>query len=98
MLGLLITLLDGNHFMTENTNSTNIQDMSFEQSLKELEEIVSRLEQGDVELERSITIYERGEALRKHCDNLLKRAEAKVEKITLDAKGTPTGTQSLNIE
>ncbi len=84
--------------MTENTNSTNIQDMSFEQSLKELEEIVSRLEQGDVELERSITIYERGEALRKHCDNLLKRAEAKVEKITLDAKGTPTGTQSLNIE
>ena len=98
MLGLLITLLDGNHFMTENTNSTNIQDMSFEQSLKELEEIVSRLEQGDVELERSITIYERGEALRKHCDDLLKRAEAKVEKITLDAKGTPTGTQSLNIE
>ena len=83
--------------MTKDANTTALKEMSFEQSLKELEEIVSRLEQGDVELERSITIYERGEALRKHCDDLLKRAEAKVEKITLDAKGTPSGTQPLNV-
>ena len=82
--------------MTTDANTQSLQEMSFEQSLKELEEIVSRLEQGDVELERSITIYERGEALRKHCDDLLKRAEAKVEKITLDAKGTPSGTTPLN--
>ncbi len=83
--------------MTKDANTTALKEMSFEQSLKELEEIVSRLEQGDVELERSITIYERGEALRKHCDDLLKRAEAKVEKITLDAKGKPSGTQPLNV-
>jgi exodeoxyribonuclease VII small subunit len=84
--------------MTADANTPAIHDMSFEQSLKELEEIVSRLEQGDVELERSISIYERGESLRKHCDDLLKRAEAKVEKITLDAKGTPSGTEPLNVE
>jgi len=84
--------------MTANSETAPVHDMSFEQSLKELEGIVSRLEQGNVELERSISIYERGEALRKHCDELLKRAEAKVEKITLDASGIPTGTQAINIE
>ena len=84
--------------MTTKTKSTPVDELSFEQSLKELEEIVSRLEQGNVELERSISIYERGEALRRHCDELLKGAEAKVEKITLDAGGTPVGTQSITIE
>lgn len=84
--------------MTAQSAPTPVNDMSFEQSLKELEEIVSRLERGNVELERSISIYERGESLRKHCDELLKSAEAKVEKITLDATGTPTGTQAINIE
>ena len=84
--------------MTADANTPALKDLSFEQSLKELEEIVSRLEQGDVELEKSISIYERGETLRKHCDDLLKRAEAKVEKITLDAKGDPSGTEPLNVE
>ena len=59
-----------NPVMTNDANTPDLKQMSFEQSLSELEEIVSRLEQGDVELERSITIYERGEALRKHCDDL----------------------------
>ena len=84
--------------MTAKSDATSVDKMSFEQSLKELEEIVSRLEQGNVELERSISIYERGETLRKHCDELLKRAEAKVEKITLDASGKPTGTESIHID
>ena len=84
--------------MTTNAETPTIKDMSFEQSLKELEDIVTRLERGDVELERSIAIYERGETLRKHCDDLLKRAEAKVEKITLDASGKPSGTEPLNVE
>jgi exodeoxyribonuclease VII small subunit len=84
--------------MTVENDKRSVKEMSFEQSLKELEEIVSRLEQGDVELERSIAIYERGETLRKHCDDLLKRAEAKVEKITLDAKGAPAGTEPLTVE
>ncbi|MBJ7532536.1 exodeoxyribonuclease VII small subunit, partial [Rhodomicrobium vannielii ATCC 17100] len=56
------------------------------------------LERGDVELEQSIDIYERGEALRAHCDQLLRRAEMKVERITLGAQGQPTGTTPLDSE
>ena len=70
-----------------------ITDMSFERALKELESIVERLEKGAVELEESIAIYERGEALREHCDRLLKQAEAKVEKLTLGPSGVPTGAE-----
>jgi exodeoxyribonuclease VII small subunit len=75
----------------------DIKEMSFERALKELEGIVGRLERGDVELEESINIYERGEALRDHCDRLLKQAEAKVEKLTLDVEGQPTGTEPLDL-
>ena len=71
----------------------DIKEMSFEKALKELESIVGRLERGDVELEESINIYERGEALKDHCERLLKQAEAKVEKITLNATGEPAGTE-----
>jgi len=74
----------------------DIKGMSFEAALKELEQIVTRLERGDVDLEQSIEIYERGEALRAHCDQLLKRAEAKVERIALNAQGTPAGTVPLD--
>lgn len=74
----------------------DIKGMSFETALKELEQIVTRLERGDVDLEQSIEIYERGEALRAHCDQLLKRAEAKVERITLSAQGVPQGTVPLD--
>lgn len=74
----------------------DIRDMSFERALKELESIVGRLERGDVELEESISIYERGEALRDHCDRLLKQAEAKVEKLTLDGQGRPRGSEPLD--
>ncbi len=74
----------------------DIKGMSFEAALKELEQIVTRLERGDVDLEQSIEIYERGEALRAHCDQLLKRAEAKVERITLSAQGIPQGTSPLD--
>ncbi len=76
----------------------DIKAMSFETALKELEQIVTRLERGDVELEQSIDIYERGEALRSHCDQLLKRAEAKVERITLGAQGAPSGAVPFDAE
>jgi len=75
---------------------TDVEEMPFERALKELEAIVSRLERGDVELEESISIYERGEVLKAHCDQLLKRAEAKVEKLTFDADGHPKGTEPLD--
>ena len=76
---------------------TDVSGLSFEQALKELEGIVARLEQGSVPLEESISIYERGDALRAHCDKLLKAAEAKVEKIRLTANGSPEGTEPLDV-
>lgn len=76
----------------------DIKDMTFERSLKELESIVSRLERGDVELEESIAIYERGEALRDHCDRLLRQAEAKVEKLTFGPDGRPKGSEPLDAD
>jgi exodeoxyribonuclease VII small subunit len=70
--------------------------LSFEVALKELETIVQRLEKGDVPLEESVAIYERGELLKRRCEELLKQAEARVEKITLDASGRPTGVEPLD--
>ena len=84
--------------MADQKNNKDIAGMSFEAAMGELERIVGKLESGDVELEESIAIYERGEALRAHCDGLLKKAEAKVEKITLDAEGKPAGTESLDVD
>lgn len=76
----------------------SIADLPFERALAELEEIVRRLERGDVPLEDSIAIYERGEALKKHCEGLLKRAEARIEKITIGPNGQATGTTPLDME
>jgi exodeoxyribonuclease VII small subunit len=71
--------------------------MTFEAAIEELETIVKRLEDGKVPLEESVTIYERGEALKKRCEELLRQAEARVEKITLDASGKPSGTAPLDV-
>lgn len=76
----------------------DIAGLPFEKALAMLEEIVARLESGKVDLEDSIRIYERGEALRKHCEAKLKEAEARIEKITLSATGKPTGTAPLDVE
>ncbi|MET0940280.1 MAG: exodeoxyribonuclease VII small subunit [Mesorhizobium sp.] len=74
----------------------DIKAMSFEQALKALEAIVDDLERGDVPLDQSIRIYERGEALKDHCDRLLKAAEDKVEKIRLARDGKPVGIEPLD--
>ena len=76
----------------------DIKVMSFEQALEALERIVDDLERGDVPLDQSIRIYERGEALKAHCDRLLKSAEDKVEKIRLSRDGKPVGTEPLDAE
>ena len=73
-----------------------VTTLSFEQALEELESIVASLEAGNVPLEQSIAIYERGEALKARCEALLKAAEARVETITRDADGKPTGTTPLD--
>jgi exodeoxyribonuclease VII small subunit len=81
--------------MADNTDS-DIKRLSFERAIEELETIVKRLEEGKVPLEESVAIYERGEALKRRCEDLLKQAEARVEKITLDASGQPKGTEPFN--
>ncbi|MGH6861313.1 MAG: exodeoxyribonuclease VII small subunit [Phyllobacterium sp.] len=84
--------------MADAPDNSDIAAMSFEQALDQLEKIVVDLERGDVPLEQSIRIYERGEALKKHCDALLRSAEDKVEKIRLDRDGQPVGTEPLDPE
>jgi exodeoxyribonuclease VII small subunit len=76
----------------------DIKTLSFEKALALLEEIVAKLESGRVDLEESIKIYERGEALRKHCETKLAEAEARIEKITLGVNGKPTGVAPLDVE
>lgn len=78
--------------------AVDVSLLSFEKALAELESIVEKLESGKVDLEQSISIYERGEALKKHCEKLLKDAEARIEKITLKPDGTPAGTEPLDME
>ena len=82
--------------MAEN-NLVDVKTLSFERAIEELESIVRRLEEGKVPLEESVAIYERGEALKRRCEELLRQAEARVEKITLDASGKPVGTEPLDV-
>ncbi|MGE0284474.1 MAG: exodeoxyribonuclease VII small subunit [Rhizobiaceae bacterium] len=83
--------------MAEQANE-DIKALSFEQALEALEKIVEDLERGEVPLDQSIRIYERGEALKAHCARLLKAAEDKVEKIRLSRDGKPVGTEPLDGE
>ncbi|MGE3246841.1 MAG: exodeoxyribonuclease VII small subunit [Beijerinckiaceae bacterium] len=76
----------------------DISNLAFEQALKELEDIVSKLEGGQVSLEDSIALYERGEKLKGRCEMLLKSAEARIEKINLGTDGKPKGTDPLDAE
>ena len=82
--------------MTGAADKSEVSGLSFEQAVAELEQIVQRLERGDVALDQSIEIYERGEALKKHCEKLLGAAEARIEKIRLDRNGSAVGTEPLD--
>ena len=73
----------------------DVKSMNFESALAELERTAARLEGGKAPLAESIAIYERGEALKSHCEGLLKAAEARIEKITLK-NGKPVGTEPLD--
>ena len=79
-------------------NNNDVNTLPFERAIEELESIVKRLEEGKVPLEESVAIYERGEILKARCEDLLRQAEARVEKITLDASGKPTGAEPLDVE
>ena len=80
------------------TEADTLAALPFEAAMRELESIVDKLEKGSVPLEESITIYERGEALKAHCDGLLRNAEARIAKIALSRDGKPTGTTPLDVE
>lgn len=73
-----------------------VEEMTFEQAMKELEDVVGKLERGDVPLDESIALYERGAKLKARCETKLKEAEEKVAAITLDGNGQPTGLTAVD--
>ncbi|WP_163848152.1 exodeoxyribonuclease VII small subunit [Pseudooceanicola aestuarii] len=77
--------------MPDQPSDQPIPEMSFEQAMKELEGVVTQLENGEVALEQSIALYERGALLKKHCDAKLAEAEEKVRLITTDGDGSAAG-------
>lgn len=76
-------------------SDTPVSELSFEQAMAELEKVVGQLEHGDVALDDSIALYERGALLKKHCEDKLKAAEEKVAAITLDGDGNPAGLKPV---
>lgn len=79
-------------------SETPVGEMSFEAAMAELEQVVQKLENGQVALEESIQLYERGAALKARCEAQLKAAEEKVAAITTDSSGAPTGTKAFDAE
>lgn len=75
-----------------------VTDLSFEEALRELEEVVGKLERGDVALEASIALYERGAELKAHCDAKLAAAQARIEQIALGENGQPAGTRPFDAQ
>ena len=84
--------------MSAMAEPTDVKKLPFERAIEELESIVKRLEEGKVPLEESVAIYERREALKKRCEELLRQAEARVEKITLDSSGKAAGSEPLDVD
>jgi exodeoxyribonuclease VII small subunit len=97
LLSLNAASRKGETDMAENTQ-VDVTKLSFERAIEELESIVKRLEDGKVPLEESVAIYERGESLKRRCEELLRQAEARVDKITTDANGQVTGTEPLDVQ
>ena len=73
-----------------------VTELTFEEALRELESVVGRLERGDVALDESIALYERGALLKARCETKLAEAEEKVAKITLSAEGEAIGRSALD--
>ena len=70
--------------------------LSFEDALKRLEAIVQRLESGDAALDEAIGLYAEGDKLRAQCEDRLKSAQDRIDRIVLDRDGNPTGTRPLD--
>ena len=76
--------------MSENNTKNEIDKMTFEEALKSLEEIVSQLDSGEVDLDKAVEAYERGTNLKAHCEKKLKEAQLRIEKIEVDREGEIT--------
>ncbi len=83
--------------MAENEIPPDIRKMNFEAALDELKAIVAKLEQGQGTLDSAIGDYDRGAALKRHCDAKLREAQAKIEKISLSADGEVT-SEAFDVE
>ena len=79
-----------------NNPAADITSLSFEEALRALEEVVRKLESGEVPLDDSISLYERGEELRKHCQARLDAAQARIERIAIGPDSTPAGVQPFD--
>lgn len=84
--------------MAEDQSPPDVEALSFEEALRALEQIVRRLESGDVPLDESISLYAKGEALRKRCADRLQAAEARIQKLTVDSGGAVTGAQPFGAD
>ena len=77
-------------------DESEIASLSFEDALKQLEVIVKSLETGTAPLDESIELYQRGDRLKRHCEARLKAAQARIDQISSDAEGKPSGTSSFD--
>ena len=75
---------------------SDIDSLSFEAALAELEKIVRTLEQGQAPLDESIELYQRGDRLKRHCEARLRAAQARIEQISIGADGQPDGTTAFD--
>ena len=80
------------------TADADVSQLSFEDALKRLEEIVRTLEKGEAPLDRSIELYQEGDRLRRHCEARLKDAQMRIEQIAFGADGKPAGVTPFNAD
>jgi len=75
---------------------SNVEQLSFEDALKRLEEIVRTLEKGEAPLDQSIELYQEGDRLRRHCEARLKDAQTRIEQIAFGSDGKPAGLKPFD--
>jgi exodeoxyribonuclease VII small subunit len=80
----------------ESAETSNVEQLSFEDALKRLEEIVRTLEKGEAPLDRSIELYQEGDRLRRHCEARLKDAQARIDQIAFGSDGKPAGLKPFD--
>lgn len=82
----------------DGARTDDVSGLSFEDALKRLEEIVRTLEKGEAPLDRSIELYQEGDALKRHCEARLKNAQMRIEQIQLDSNGEPKGMKPFDAD